>query len=232
MVEHTRPLLKIGDFVGFIERPPQIEDELRETEADWLIAHTDPMQEAFVGARLRMRGHWTYNPVVAVTVRFGRATIARGVRTWRTRTVYRAHLPTYVFVQDNGRDDQISRIKAVQHVQGLVRFGERIAAAWHSDILKIRAKEVDGVVVDDAAKPANELHLDPGDTVRVIEGNFAGFFGDVLSTEHDQGQHTRLAPRSRIIIGLHGFGSLTPVEMALHQVELVTKAEAESSTRR
>lgn len=193
--------------------PPAIRDGV-----PWFLAYVDPCKELMVAKGAPEQRLFGYSPQVQTEVKIGGHKFVNGQKVWRTRTANSAYIKNYVFIQDDGRDDCQFRIKGIKYVQRLVSGAGYVACCPDWEIKRLRALEVDGFI---PAMEANVEGVGVGDTIRIVDGAFTDFMALVLE----------LVSRNRISIELQVFGSLPRVEIALHQVELVSR-KVETPPRR
>lgn len=176
----------------------------------WFLAYVDPCKELMVAKGAAEQRLFGYSPQVQTEVKIGAHKFVNGQKVWRTRKSETAYIKSYTFIQDDGRDDCQFRIRGIKHVQRLVMAAGYVAACPDWEIKRLRALEVNGFI---PAIEANIEGVGVGDTIRIMDGPFTGFMALVLE----------LVSRNRISIELQVFGSLPRVEIALHQVELVSR---------
>lgn len=128
-------------------------------EAPWYVLHSKPRKEEFLLDQLRLNGYPAYCPMLRVTPVNPRA---RKIRPY---------FPGYVFVQADLKREQASKLQWMPGATGFVSFGGEPARAPDGLIPALRQK-VDAINVSGG----ETLHeIQPGDTVRLVGGPFAGY---------------------------------------------------------
>lgn len=123
-------------------------------------------------------------------------------------TSERRFFPGYVFVEMEMTDDTWHLVKNTAKVTGFVGgSGNRPAPISDKEIAKIRAQMIEG-----AEKPKPKVLFEVGEMVRVKEGPFTDFNGNVEEINYE---------KSRLRVSVTIFGRATPVELEFSQVEKV-----------
>ncbi len=118
----------------------------------------------------------------------------------------RKFFPGYVLVQMIMNDDTWHLVKNTPKVTGFI-------GGTSTKPTPITQKEVDNIVQqikDGIEKPKPKVLFDIGETVRVKDGPFADFHGNVEEVNYD---------KSKIRVSVSIFGRSTPVELEFSQVE-------------
>jgi transcriptional antiterminator NusG len=175
-----------------------------EQEMRWYIVHTYSGFEAKVRESLKQRvdamgmAHMIGEVLIpteeVVEVREGR----------KTRST-RKFFPGYVLVKMAMSDEAWHVVKSTPKVTGFVGTG--------SKPVPLKQAEVDRIVNQisvAAEKPKPKLEFAIGETVRIVDGPFSNFTGEVEEVNED---------RSTLKVMVTIFGRATPVELGFLQVE-------------
>lgn len=120
----------------------------------------------------------------------------------------RRFFPGYVFVEMEMDDDTWHLVKQTNKVTGFVGgSGNRPSPISDREVEKILAQMQEGV-----EKPRPKTLFEVGEMVRVKEGPFTDFNGNVEEVNYD---------KSRLRVSVSIFGRATPVELEFGQVEKV-----------
>ena len=170
----------------------------------WYIVHTYSGFEAKVKESLRQRveamnmGHEIGEVLIpteeVVEVREGRKTPSK-----------RKFFPGYVLVKMVMSDAAWHVIKNTPKVTGFVGTGNKPVPLRADEVARI----VDQIVVA-AEKPKPRFEFSIGETVRIVDGPFSNFTGQVEEINED---------RSTLKVMVTIFGRATPVELEFVQVE-------------
>lgn len=118
-------------------------------------------------------------------------------------------MPGYVFVQMAANDELFKTIKDINGVADFVG-----SSPDHPSVLsEAEVKNVMGLIEDKKDKPKPEIKFSVGDQVKVIEGPFANFIGNVEAIDHE---------KSRLKVMVSIFGRSTPVDLNVLEVEKVS----------
>ena len=118
----------------------------------------------------------------------------------------RRFFPGYVLVEMEMNDDTWHLVKNTNKVTGFVGgSGNRPAAISQAEVDKIMNQMAEGV-----EKPRPKTLFEIGEMVRVKEGPFADFNGNVEEVNYE---------KSRLTVSVTIFGRATPVELEFGQVE-------------
>ena len=118
----------------------------------------------------------------------------------------RKFFPGYVLVEMEMNDDTWHLVKSTPKVTGFI-------GGTSTKPTPITQKEVDNIVQqikDGIEKPKPKVLFDVGESVRVKDGPFADFHGNVEEVNYD---------KSKIRVSVSIFGRSTPVELEFSQVE-------------
>jgi len=120
----------------------------------------------------------------------------------------RRFFPGYVLVEMEMTDDSWHLVKNTSKVTGFVGgTGNRPTPISQKEVDKIMQQMQDG-----ADKPRPKILFEVGEMVRVKEGPFADFNGNVEEVSYE---------KSKLRVSVTIFGRATPVELDFHQVEKV-----------
>ena len=120
----------------------------------------------------------------------------------------RRFFPGYVLVEMEMDDDTWHLVKHTNKVTGFVGgAGNRPSPISEKEVEKIRAQMQEGV-----EKPKPKTLFEVGEMVRVKEGPFTDFNGNVEEVNYE---------KSRLRVSVTIFGRATPVELEFGQVEKV-----------
>ncbi|OQY35214.1 MAG: transcription termination/antitermination protein NusG [Spirochaetaceae bacterium 4572_59] len=137
------------------------------------------------------------------------------VRNGKKRTVSKKFLPGYILLEmdlpDRGWKQVCSQIKKIQSVVGFVGYasGSKPQPISHDEAKSILQKT--GAIKAEKHFQAKQ-DFAVGEEVRVIEGPFESFTGNIEIVNLDKG-------KLRVMVGI--FGRSTPVEVDFSQVEKV-----------
>jgi len=128
------------------------------------------------------------------------------IRNGKRREVQRKFFPGYVLVEMEMTDDSWHLIKSTPKVTGFV-------GGTANKPTPITQKEVDAIlqqVQEGAEKPRPKVLFETGEAVRVKEGPFTDFHGNVEDVNYE---------KSKLKVSVSIFGRSTPVELDFSQVE-------------
>ena len=129
--------------------------------------------------------------------------VKRGVRVNTERKIF----PGYILIKMNLNDDTWHIIKTTPKLSGFLgNKGKPIP------ISNAEAKRISQQVIDGVEKTRPAIMYDVGEQVKVIDGPFASFNGEI---EHIDEEKARL----RVAVSI--FGRSTPVDLDYSQVEKV-----------
>jgi transcriptional antiterminator NusG len=118
----------------------------------------------------------------------------------------RRFFPGYVLVEMEMTDETWHLVKSTAKVTGFVGGqGNRPAPISDKEVEKIMAQMQEGV-----EKPRPKVLFEVGEMVRVKDGPFTDFNGNVEEVNYD---------KSRVRVSVTIFGRATPVELEFGQVE-------------
>lgn len=167
-------------------------------EPVYFIARSEPGKQMLMHKGLNLRGIAFDAPMITESRRCGR----RGMRTIR-----RFYAPGYTFVmlKDQGQRDALLLTPGFQ---SLMRSG-------HDRYVVLLPAAMDRIarILQSTVKEKADLPFKVGEFVRVVEGPFASFPGQIEEIPHKD--------RLKVAIGI--FGQATPVELDAWQVEQLEK---------
>ena len=129
------------------------------------------------------------------------------MKSGQKRTSERKFFPGYVLVKMEMTDDAYHLVKNTPKVTGF------LGAAGGTKPLPVSEREVQniiGQVEEGVERPKPTIRFDIGETVKVIDGPFASFDGQVESVDEDN---------ARLRVAVSIFGRPTPVDLEYNQVE-------------
>ena len=122
------------------------------------------------------------------------------------KTAERKFFPGYVLVQMEMDDDTWHLVKSTPKVTGFVGgTATKPAPISEKEVQAIMDQMREGV-----EKPKPKILFEVGETVRVIDGPFTDFNGNVEEVNYD---------KSKLRVSVMIFGRATPVELGFGQVE-------------
>ncbi|TDR19425.1 transcription termination/antitermination protein NusG [Marinicella litoralis] len=130
------------------------------------------------------------------------------MRNGQKRRSERKFFPGYVLVQMEMNDETWHLVKSVPKVLGFIGgTAEKPAPITEREVNSILQRIEDG-----ENKPQPKTLFDVGEIIRVIDGPFADFNGEVEEVNYE---------KSRMRVAVSIFGRSTPVELEFSQVEKV-----------
>lgn len=136
-------------------------------------------------------------------------------RNGQKKTTKRKFAPGYIFVQMEMKAETWQLVKATPKVTGFIGAPNLKSASAESDLAKIPAvpesqvKAMAQQLTETAVKPTPKIDFEPGDSVRVVEGPFANFSGNVEEVNH---------AKQKVRVHVTIFGRSTPVELDFNQI--------------
>ena len=116
-------------------------------------------------------------------------------------------LPGYILIKMNLNDDTWHIIKNTPKLSGFLGTKGKPIPICNSEAKRISQQVIDGV---EKTRPA--VMYDIGEQVKVIDGPFASFNGEIEQIDED---------KARLRVAVSIFGRSTPVELEYSQVEKI-----------
>ncbi len=129
--------------------------------------------------------------------------VKRGVRVNTERKIF----PGYILIKMNLNDDTWHIIKTTPKLSGFLGNKGKPIPISNAEAKRISEQVIDGV---EKSRPA--VMYDIGEQVKVIDGPFASFNGEVEQIDED---------KARLRVAVSIFGRSTPVDLDYSQVEKV-----------
>ena len=129
--------------------------------------------------------------------------VKRGVRVNTERKIF----PGYILIKMNLNDDTWHIIKTTPKLSGFLGNKGKPIPISNSEAKRISEQVIDGV---EKSRPA--IMYDIGEQVKVIDGPFASFNGEIEQIDED---------KARLRVAVSIFGRSTPVDLEYSQVEKV-----------
>ena len=129
------------------------------------------------------------------------------MRRGRRIKTERRFFPGYVLAKIDLTDEVFHLIKNTPKVTGFLGSGSKPVPISDAEANRILNQVAEGV-----EKPKSTIHFEIGEQVRVADGPFASFTGQIEEVDEE---------RSRIKVAVSIFGRPTPVELEYGQVEKV-----------
>jgi transcription termination/antitermination protein NusG len=127
------------------------------------------------------------------------------IRRGRRIKSERRFFPGYVLVKVDLTDEVFHLIKNTSKVTGFLGSGLKPVP-----ISDLEANRILNQVAEGVEKPKTTIHFEIGEQVKVAEGPFASFMGQIEEVDEE---------RSRLKVAVSIFGRPTPVELEYGQVE-------------
>ena len=129
--------------------------------------------------------------------------VKRGVRVNSERKIF----PGYILIKMNLNDDTWHIIKNTPKLSGFLGTKGKPIPISNSEAKRISQQVIDGV---EKSRPA--VMYDVGEQVKVIDGPFASFNGEIEQIDEE---------KARLRVAVSIFGRSTPVDLEYSQVEKV-----------
>jgi transcription termination/antitermination protein NusG len=127
------------------------------------------------------------------------------IRRGRRFKTERRFFPGYVLVKVDLTDEAFHLIKNTPKVTGFLGSGLKPVP-----ISDVEAARILNQVAEGVEKPKTAIHFEVGEQVKVADGPFASFSGQIEEVDEE---------RSRLKVAVSIFGRPTPVELEYGQVE-------------
>ena len=127
------------------------------------------------------------------------------IKGGKKRQVQRALMPGYVLVEMEPSEELFNLIKEIKGVSSFVGDGHNPTPLSDAEISNIL-----NIMEDKHEKPKPKAAYRKGDQIKVIEGPFMNFVGNVEGMDEEKGKLT-------VMVSI--FGRTTPVELDILQVE-------------
>lgn len=118
----------------------------------------------------------------------------------KRKVVMRKKFPTYAFIKMIYSDHVYYKVTTIRGVTGFVGPGGRPEALSADDIRRMGLEKV----------KAEDLGIVVGDQVRIIQGAFEGYYGEVSKIDADN---------ATVEVIMSMFGKPTPIKLDFNQVE-------------
>ncbi len=173
----------------------------------WYVVHAYSGMEKSVARAIRERADRS-----GMSEKFGRILVPTEevveMKGGQRKTTERRFFPGYVLVEMEMDDDSWHLVKHTNKVTGFIGgTGNRPTPISEKEVEKIMAQMQEGV-----EKPKPKTLFEVGEMVRVREGPFTDFNGNVEEVNYE---------KSRLRVSVTIFGRATPVELEFGQVEKV-----------
>ncbi|MCX7014097.1 MAG: transcription termination/antitermination protein NusG [Candidatus Sumerlaeota bacterium] len=129
------------------------------------------------------------------------------IKNGKKRTVERNLMPGYILVDIDEKDEVFDLVKKISGVSGFVGDSANPSPLSPDEVSRLL-----NIVEDKMEKPKAEMKFHKGERVKVIEGPFANFIGQVDAVD---------AEKSKLKVMVSIFGRPTAVELDVLQVEAV-----------
>lgn len=147
-------------------------ERLQATSSPWIAVNTHPHREPLTLDNLRRQDFEAYCPMIR----------KRRSHARRVDTVLRPLFPSYLFVRTNPELARWRPILSTYGVRNVVRVGDAPGFIDEGFVASLRAREVDGAIVDAAGA------YQVGQQVQIASGPF----DQVVATIIDMGEKDRL----------------------------------------
>jgi transcriptional antiterminator NusG len=184
---------------------PAAESSAPAAGMQWYVVHAYSGMEKAVERNIRERIERA-----GMHSKFGRILVPTEevveIKNGQKRTTERRFFPGYVLVEMLLDDESWHLVKHTSKVTGFVGGARnRPAPISEAEVQKIRSQMQEG-----AEKPRPKVEFTVGEMVRVKEGPFTDFNGNIEDVNYD---------KSKVRVAVTIFGRSTPVELDFAQVE-------------
>jgi transcription termination/antitermination protein NusG len=170
----------------------------------WYIVHTYSNFEKKVAEEIRKQAAQKHLEEIFEQVLVPTEEVVE-IRRGRRIKSERRFFPGYVLVKVDLTDEAFHLIKNTPKVTGFLGSGLKPVPITDAEANRILNQVAEGV-----EKPKTSIHFEVGEQVRVADGPFASFNGQVEEVDEE---------RSRLKVAVSIFGRPTPVELEYGQVE-------------
>ncbi|MFC1594328.1 transcription termination/antitermination protein NusG [Candidatus Omnitrophota bacterium] len=129
------------------------------------------------------------------------------IRSGKKKISERKFFPGYLLVKMDLTDQSWYLVKTTPGITGFIGLGRKPSALTEDEVKNILKKSEATEV-----KPSPKVVFEKGEAVRIVEGPFANFNGNIDEIHPERG---------KIKVGVSIFGRATPVELEYWQVEKV-----------
>jgi transcription termination/antitermination protein NusG len=170
----------------------------------WYIVHTYSNFEKKVAEEIRKQAAQKHLDEIFEQVLVPTEEVVE-IRRGRRIKSERRFFPGYVLVKVDLTDEAFHLIKNTPKVTGFLGSGLKPVPISDAEANRILNQVAEGV-----DKPKTTIHFEIGEQVKVADGPFASFNGQVEEVDEE---------RSRLKVAVSIFGRPTPVELEYGQVE-------------
>jgi transcription termination/antitermination protein NusG len=170
----------------------------------WYIVHTYSNFEKKVAEEIKKQAAQKHLDEIFEQVLVPTEEITE-IRRGRRIKTERRFFPGYVLVKVDLTDEAFHLIKNTPKVTGFLGSGLKPVPISDAEANRILNQVAEGV-----DKPKTTIHFEIGEQVKVADGPFASFNGQVEEVDEE---------RSRLKVAVSIFGRPTPVELEYGQVE-------------
>ena len=127
------------------------------------------------------------------------------VKRWTRVNTERKFFPGYILIKMVLNDDTLHIIKNTPKLSGFLGTQGKPTPISNGEVKRIIKQMIDG-----KEKPRPSIDYEIGEQIKVIDGPFASFTGEIENVDED---------KARLKVAVSIFGRDTPVELAFSQVE-------------
>lgn len=127
------------------------------------------------------------------------------IKGGKKRQAHRNLMPGYVLVEMEQNEDIFNLIKNIKGVSSFVGDGHSPVALTNEEVTNLL-----NIMEDKHEKPKPKMLYRKGDQIKVIEGPFTNFVGNVEAVDEEKG-------KLKVMVSI--FGRPTPVDLDVLQVE-------------
>jgi transcriptional antiterminator NusG len=189
------------------KKAPEPEPEPEEIRMDWYILKVQSNRERSISEalerKMRIEGLDRYFDQVIVPTE--KVTEFKG---GKKKVVERKLYPGYIVVHMHINDDTWFAVRETSGVGDFTGAGGKPTPMLPHEVARIIQTEEE----ETSEAPKLDIRFSAGDKVKVKEGNFENFEGEVSTIDEASG---------RVVVMINIFGRSTPVELEYWQIELV-----------